>query len=443
MTTKSFELSQMANTITVDDVDFDVTYGHTGIFTGDLTVEGDFTVNGETVTVTASELAVSDNLIYLNNAVTATITDASGDGSAQTYTATNNYQVGWTVTITGMNPSGYNVTNGTVTAATATTFSIGGSTSSAFVSGGTASAKSNSNPDLGFAGGYNNGTYAHAGLFRDTTDNKFKFFDSYTPEPDASAYINTAHASFNLAPISAAAADFESLVVDTTTLVVDATNNRVGIGVASPDYRLHIRHNIAGDGGANGGILIEAVNATAGEAVVAYKTSDTGTDKWFTGLNQDADFAISYGASFGDSFCKVGITSGGNVGIGTTNPSAKLDVRGSFVYGNTAGSILLDQNTVTTTSVTQTVIETTGTSGWSSSKVVVSIKDNVTSETQLSELLLTHNGSTAVATEYGVVYTSGILASFDVDISGGNMRLLATSASTNSTTYNVAATQLK
>jgi len=443
MSTKSFELSQMANTITVDDVDMDVTYGHSGTFTGDLTVEGDFTVNGTTVTVTASELAVSDNMIYLNNASTSTITDASGDGSTQTYTANNNYQIGWTVTITGMNPTGYNATDATVTGATSTTFTIAGSEQGTFVSGGTAAGKTNSNPDLGWAGGYKDGTYAHAGVFRDTTDGNFKFFDSYTPEPDASAYINTAHASFNLAPITAGTATFESLVVDTTTLVVDETNNRVGIGVASPDYRLHVRHNIAGDGGANGGILIEAVNGTTGEAAVAYKTADTGSNKWFTGLNQDADFAISYGTSFGDSFCKVGITSGGDVGIGTTNPSAKLDVRGNMILGTTAGSVLLDQTTTTTTSTSQTVVELTGTSGWTSAKVVVSIKDNISAHTQISELLLTHNGSTAVATEYGVAYTGTILASFDVDINGGNMRLLATPASTNSTTFNVFNTQLK
>jgi len=58
-----------------------------------------------------------------------------------------------------------------------------------------------SNPDLGFAGNYNDGTYAHTGLFRDATDGIWKFFQGYVPEPDASAFIDTAHASFALAPL--------------------------------------------------------------------------------------------------------------------------------------------------------------------------------------------------------------------------------------------------
>jgi hypothetical protein len=59
------------------------------------------------------------------------------------------------------------------------------------------------NPDLGFAGNYNDGTYAHTGVFRDATDSRWKFFEGYTPEPDADIYINTAHASFRLANIEA------------------------------------------------------------------------------------------------------------------------------------------------------------------------------------------------------------------------------------------------
>lgn len=56
-----------------------------------------------------------------------------------------------------------------------------------------------SNPDLGIAGNYNDGTYRHAGVFRDATDGKWKFFDSYTPEPTDP--INTAHASYSAAPL--------------------------------------------------------------------------------------------------------------------------------------------------------------------------------------------------------------------------------------------------
>lgn len=437
MPTKSFELSQMANTLSVGADETDVEYGHTGIFTGDLTVEGDFTVQGDTFTLSSTELAVADNLIFLNTPKLATITSASGTGSVQTYVADQSYQTGDTVTITSMNPSGYNITDGTITGATSTTFTVAGSEQGTYVSGGSASAKTVTNPDLGFVGAYNDGTAKHAGVFRDATDGEFKFFDSYTPDPAGT--INTAHASFSLAKVTAGAAEFNSLTVDTTTLVVDAANNRVGIGVASPDYRLHIRHNIAGDGGANGGILIEAVNATAGEAAVAYKTSDTGTDKWFTGLNQDADFAISYGASFGDSFCKVGITSGGNVGIGTTNPTTKLDVRGDIGIDT---QVLISHTTSSTSSTSQTAIKSFGASGWKSAEMLVQVRETSSGDTQLSKLLVCHDGTTAVATEYGVANTGGILASFDVDISGGNVRLLATTASVNATTYDVYTTQL-
>jgi hypothetical protein len=61
----------------------------------------------------------------------------------------------------------------------------------------------NSNPDLGFSANYNDGTYAHAGLFRDASDGIWKFYYNYQLEPDASPYIDTTHASFRIANLTA------------------------------------------------------------------------------------------------------------------------------------------------------------------------------------------------------------------------------------------------
>ncbi len=96
---------------------------------GDVQIDGNLVVHGTTITINATELAIADNMIYLNE----------------------------------------------------------GST--------------NTNPDLGFTGNYNDTSYKHAGFFRDATDGYWKVFDSYTPEPDASPWINTADPSFNLAKI--------------------------------------------------------------------------------------------------------------------------------------------------------------------------------------------------------------------------------------------------
>ena len=191
---------------TADNVTF-----RNGTFNGSVFVDGNLFVSGTTTSISVQNLAVSDNLIYLNNGAQTTILDIDGDGTTITYTTeeNHNYVVGMVVTVTGVNPTAYNVTSQTITAIgtkshageTHTTFSISGSTTTTYVSGGTARAKSGTNPDLGFAGGYNDGTYHHAGLFRDASDNIWKFFKGYDPEPDASIYIDTTHASFELAPL--------------------------------------------------------------------------------------------------------------------------------------------------------------------------------------------------------------------------------------------------
>ena len=106
---------------------------------------------------------------------------------------------------------------------------------------------------------------------------------------------------------------------------------------------------------------------------------------------------------------------------------------------NNISNLKGESETLTTT--TQTEISSFVAATYSSGKFLIQVKDSVTGEVQISELLVVHDGTTASATEYGVVYTgSSGLATFDVDINAGNVRILATGASTNSTTYKVSET---
>jgi hypothetical protein len=173
---------------------------------GNLYVGGNLVIGGTTTTVNAQNLTVSDNMIYLNNGVEATIIGIETDGASITYTTEHdhNYTVGMSVTIIGVDPDVYNFSNQTITAVETNSFTIAGTvTDPPYASGGTARAKSNANPDIGFAAGYNDGSYAHTGLFRDASDNVYKFFKGYTPEPDDSTFIDTTHGSFQYASVRA------------------------------------------------------------------------------------------------------------------------------------------------------------------------------------------------------------------------------------------------
>jgi hypothetical protein len=81
------------------------------------------------------------------------------------------------------------------------------------------------NPDMGFAGNYNDGTYRHAGFFRDASDNTFKAFYGY--EPELGSPINTSHGTYQDAAIlgekfiSTVATGTAPLTVTSTTEVIN------------------------------------------------------------------------------------------------------------------------------------------------------------------------------------------------------------------------------
>lgn len=101
-----------------------------------------------------------------------------------------------------------------------------------------------------------------------------------------------------------------------------------------------------------------------------------------------------------------------------------------------------DVQTATTTVTAQTAIATYALADALGLEATIVVTDTVATERTITKLLVTHDGVTAVATQYGEVNTATAMATFDVDISGGNVRILATAASTNYTNYTVNATLL-
>ena len=165
-------------------------------------------------------------------------------------------------------------------------------------------------------------------------------------------------------------------------------------------------------------------------AVELYHDNVKKFDTTSTGVNVTgevtADSATISGSLTVDTDTLFVDAANNRVGIGTASPAATLDVNGHMA---------IDTDSEQTSSISQTSIATFTAATFSGAKLVVTAKDG--SNRYISELLITHNGTTAVATEYGQVATSSALATYDVDINGGNVRLLATPVSTNATTFKV------
>lgn len=87
----------------------------------------------------------------------------------------------------------------------------------------------------------------------------------------------------------------------------------------------------------------------------------------------------------------------------------------------------------------QTVVDSFPSSTYRTTKYLIEVK-NATTGYMSEELLLTHDGTTVYLTEYALVNTVATFCTFDADISGGNVRLLATP--TTNATFKVARSML-
>jgi len=97
-----------------------------------------------------------------------------------------------------------------------------------------------------------------------------------------------------------------------------------------------------------------------------------------------------------------------------------------------------DTGTATSNATTQKSIITFAKATYRSAKYVIQITNSTDSTYHVTELLLTHDGSTANITEYGTVFTGAAAeAAFSADISGSNVRLRVTPASDDTMAYKV------
>jgi hypothetical protein len=130
-----------------------------------------------------------------------------------------------------------------------------------------------------------------------------------------------------------------------------------------------------------------------------------------------------------------------------TEADAKfVDVAGDTMTGDLVvqGDIAQNESrfiseTVTTTSTSQATLYAFPIATYGSAEIVIQITQG--SNRHITKLLITHDGSTPIATEFGTVYTSSELAAFDISIfSGQALQINATPSSASSTTFKVVGT---
>lgn len=332
--------------------------------TGGLIVGGDLTVNGTLTTIDTTNLAVSDNMIYLNEGSTIT------------------------------------------------------------------------NPDLGWSGNYNDGTYAHTGVFRDATDGKFKFYDSYTPEPGTE--INTGHASFSLADV-AAGTFYGALSGNASTATAlqtartiglsgdvsgsvsfDGTSNVTITAAVADDSHNHIVSNVDGLQTALDAKAPLASPALTGTPTVPTAAVDTNT-------TQAASTAFVVAQIADDAPTKTGSGASGTWGISITGNAATATTATSATTASTAnataatltrGSYLTGSNfngsSATTWAVDATsantaskVVARDASGNFSAGTITASLAGNATTSSSTT-------GNAATATKLATARTIGLSG----DVSG-------------------------
>ena len=230
------------------------------------------------------------------------------------------------------------------------------------------------------------------------------------------------------------------------------SDGKVGIGTNDPSSILHISSGPSGDAvlileadtGNDSNVenynpYIEFRQDGGVQASAIGHTNNDSTDANFlqisNSMNSGSGIEFLTGSSdgWGNASGRMRIMPDGNVGIGTNSPKTKLQVE---TYG-------IETTSTDTSAVTQVGIATFKKAEFRSAKFMVQATNTTDSTYMIAEILLIHDGTTPSITEYGIIFTgSAREATFDADISGDDVRLLATPGSTDDITFRVVSHQI-
>jgi hypothetical protein len=347
-----------------------------------LTVSGDLTVTGTTSTLNTADLTVEDKNIVLNYNATGNTT-ASADGAGITIQdavdASTDASILWN--------------------ATEDRFDFSNEVS---ISTGTASASQF--PQLVLKD--TNGTSAANQLELGYSGNVFYFKRN---DNDGAFHFRKTN--------------------NTDVVVFDMDNERVGIGTASPTNKLEV----------TGGTIIANGGGT-------FDPDGDGTDTSATVAIAIPSGQRIIGAHNGYIRNLVNFTQSAPIIIGQTGTTLLrgVELHCGTVYGvkikNSTSSATLTINedshistkSTSVSSTNATVIDSFAHATYRSAKYTIQITQGT--KYQTSEIMVIHDGSTPIATEYAMLETNGILGTFDVAISGDNVELSVTMVAADSAT---------
>ena len=215
-----------------------------------------------------------------------------------------------------------------------------------------------------------------------------------------------------------------------TTLESNSSVNTSGIITAS-SFVGDITGNLTGEVNASkfdtnsSGVLVTGI-ATATAFVGPLTGNVDGTTGTFSGNVSAANATFTGDVSIGGTLTYEDVTNVDAVGLITARSG--IDLGGSNI-------VRIDGATSTKTSTAQASIDTFDAETYSAATYQVQVKRG--SDYHTSSINLVHAGGSVYISEFGTIKTGASLASFDADLNSGNIRLLATPTSSNSTVFKV------
>jgi len=279
------------------------------------------------------------------------------------------------------------------------------------------------------------------------------------PDADEGAYIGTTSRPFSEGHFGeiqiAPGAEDNDITTATGNLVLDSAAGTV-----------NVQDNLDVDGDVNidGGDLtvstttFNLANTTAttlnlGGASTTLNVSHVGTGARTINIATAATggaSTLTFGGGVTGNTLKIQGTAAGQINLTTdvttgianlfTSVTGKLQIGGvgSELYVGTQTAVTGTTTTVATTS--ETVTDQFSTTEFRSAEYLVQITQG--SSYQVSKILLVHDGTTPYITEYGTLLSGSTLGTLDVDITGGNARLLVTMANAASSSVKVSRTSI-